>query len=672
MRLIQAASSLALFVGGALACGDCSAPQNEVIQTRLVRRMQPDAQNATSGPKAPLEWGQVNFLQTTDTHGWLEGHIKEKNYGADWGDFVSFTSHMKQKAKSLGVDLLLIDTGDLHDGAGISDATSPNGLVSNPIFENIDYDLLTIGNHELYITDIAYETFGQFAKVYGDRYVTSNVKILNRDTGKFEYVGVPYRYFTTPQGLRVMAFGVLFNFAGNSNVSQVTTAATMVTQQWFLDAVNYTKPIDMFIVAGHNPIRTNVSTSTFGTIYKAIRNIKPATPIQFFGGHTHIRDFFVYDNISTGLESGRYCESLGWLSINGISGPNYPSEIEGVPTATRNAVVVATGSSAANLSLSTSTQKLTYSRRYLDWNRRTFAYHANGSQDHTFDIQQGKAATAQISAQRQQLNLSTLYGCAPRTYCQFCKPFGDPGNIFSLLPLALSATVINQTRRETPRLIIGNTGGVRFDLVQGPFTHDDSFIVVPITNTFQFLPDVDYKIASQVIGFINAGSFIKKRDVDLSVRDFSFNPMLTVGQETCLDPPITHRHLNRRSYASGKLVRRQHVVTPGYVTTDDFGTDGDDTLHSEIPDFSQPNVFQANASFPADGSTPATVDLVFYDFIQPNVLKALKSAGASFVSSQVQAYMPKSFTTNSVLPAYAKLAWQANVPSCPVGDGVGS
>lgn len=117
MKLTRTPLSLALFAGGALACGDCSAPHNEVVQTRLVRRMQPDAQNATSGPKAPLEWGQVNFIQTTDTHGWLEGHIKERNYGADWGDFVSFTAHMKQKAKSLGVDLLLIDTGvSFEDG----------------------------------------------------------------------------------------------------------------------------------------------------------------------------------------------------------------------------------------------------------------------------------------------------------------------------------------------------------------------------------------------------------------------------------------------------------------------------------------------------------------------------------------------------------------------------
>jgi hypothetical protein len=47
----------------------------------------------------------------TDTHGWLEGHLKEQNYGADWGDFKSFTEHMKHMAGNLGVDLLLIDTG---------------------------------------------------------------------------------------------------------------------------------------------------------------------------------------------------------------------------------------------------------------------------------------------------------------------------------------------------------------------------------------------------------------------------------------------------------------------------------------------------------------------------------------------------------------------------------
>lgn len=82
----------------------------------------------------------------------------------------------------------------------MSDATSPNGAITNPIFENVEYDLLTIGNHELYVTEIAYEHFNQFAKVYGDKYLTSNVQITNPKTGQLEYIGAKYRYFTTEQG----------------------------------------------------------------------------------------------------------------------------------------------------------------------------------------------------------------------------------------------------------------------------------------------------------------------------------------------------------------------------------------------------------------------------------------------------------------------------------------
>jgi len=43
----------------------------------------------------------------------LEGHLKEQNYGADWGDFVTFSRRMKQRAGNAGVDLLIVDTGML-------------------------------------------------------------------------------------------------------------------------------------------------------------------------------------------------------------------------------------------------------------------------------------------------------------------------------------------------------------------------------------------------------------------------------------------------------------------------------------------------------------------------------------------------------------------------------
>lgn len=105
-----------------------------------------------------------------------------------------------------------------------------------------------------------------------------------------------------------MAFGVLFDFTG-SNVSKVIKAADMVNQTWFREAVEYTKPIDLFVLIGHNPVRTNVSSSTFGNVFSAIRSMRPDVPIQAFGGHTHIRDFVVYDNKATGLESGKHSQS---------------------------------------------------------------------------------------------------------------------------------------------------------------------------------------------------------------------------------------------------------------------------------------------------------------------------------------------------------------------------
>jgi 2',3'-cyclic-nucleotide 2'-phosphodiesterase (5'-nucleotidase family) len=105
------ASALLALSTPVFACQSCEHPEQDVVMTRNVRRMQPDAQNSSAVPRGPLAWGQLNFLHTTDTHGWLEGHIREQNYGADWGDYVSFVKQMRKKAKDLDVDLLVVDTG---------------------------------------------------------------------------------------------------------------------------------------------------------------------------------------------------------------------------------------------------------------------------------------------------------------------------------------------------------------------------------------------------------------------------------------------------------------------------------------------------------------------------------------------------------------------------------
>ena len=412
---------------------------------------------------------------------------------------------------------------------------------------------------------------------------------------------------------------------------------------------------------------------------------------------------FVYDSGITGLESGRYCETLGWLSMSGIKSSNSTANMKprGVPNPTQKAtkkastatatagLPSATANSTAN---STALSNLVYSRRYLDWNRLTFAYHAVGSQSNTFDYYNGRRLTYEITDLRKQLNLTTLYGCAPQTYCISCRPFEANGNIFTLLEVAVGAVVINQSRANIPRLIILNTGSVRFDLVEGPFTYDDSFIVSPFTDAFQYIANVDFTTASQVLAAANAAPDSKKRR-DLEARDFHFT---SLQGDSCVDAVTDFYHghdgLKRRSepMTRGKYRRQTSTLTPGYVTTgtyflinmpertlsltclDDFGTDGDDTIHSKIPSYPQPQYFQGNGSLPTSGSRPATVDLVFLDYIAPDILAALTSLGAHYTMADVDYYLPKSFTTNSYLPVYAKQFWQANVPNCPVGLGVGS
>jgi len=43
-------------------------------------------------------------------------------------------------------------------------------------------------------------------------------------------------------------FGVIFDFNGNSKVANITLAKDMVREEWFKSAVQYTKPIDLFVV----------------------------------------------------------------------------------------------------------------------------------------------------------------------------------------------------------------------------------------------------------------------------------------------------------------------------------------------------------------------------------------------------------------------------------------
>jgi 2',3'-cyclic-nucleotide 2'-phosphodiesterase (5'-nucleotidase family) len=107
-------------------------------------------------PTRPLQWGTLNILSTTDTHGWLRGHthsshIPESLYSASIADVASFHEHLSNKADELGVDLLLVDSGDTVDGNGFVDADTSGvkGHMARRLLQQVGYDVATAGNHEV-------------------------------------------------------------------------------------------------------------------------------------------------------------------------------------------------------------------------------------------------------------------------------------------------------------------------------------------------------------------------------------------------------------------------------------------------------------------------------------------------------------------------------------------
>lgn len=521
-----------------------------------------------SFPHRNLTWNDINFVHTTDTHGWYSGHINQPLYHANWGDFISFTTHLRRITHSRNQDLLLIDSGDRHDGNGLSDITSPNGLKSTPIFIKQDYDLLTIGNHELYLWENSKQEYETVVNHFQDKYVCSNVDI-RLDNGLFVPLGLKYKYFTTPiRGIRVLAFGFLFDFKRFNSGTRVTPMAETIHEPWFQEALKH--EVDLIIIVGHTPISHN--WGEFYQVHQYLRQFFPDTVIQYFGGHSHIRDFTVFDSLSTGLQSGRYCETVGWTSVN---------------------------LDKADLNLPV---RQRFSRSYIDFNTDSFKYHTN--LDKEFDTAKGKLVSKLIRETRKELKLDTLIGYVKTNYYVDYVPIDHPKSIFNLLALKILKTLPKSKHEE--RITIINTGSIRYDLYKGPYTIDSKFIVSPFENIWVNIT-VPKSVATKVAAKLNDADYISAsrlkppHQYDLQVQDLSTSPH--------------QAHFEM-----------QEKLPKGYVTHDDFGADGDDTLHRAVVNFPVPNVIQ---SVEINDEVDSPVNLVFYSFITPNIIWALKELNFS-------------------------------------------
>ncbi|PCH36598.1 hypothetical protein WOLCODRAFT_167014 [Wolfiporia cocos MD-104 SS10] len=572
-------------------------------------------------PSRPLVWSDVNVIHTTDSHGWLLGHqhlsFPEPNYSGDFGDFASFVTHMKQIALEKDVDLLLIDTGDLHDGTGLSDGFPPgqvDGHETNQFIMDLPYDVLAIGNHELYDYANTYDMYTNFAPHWNGRYLSSNANITVYD-GDNNTISVPvgerYVKFKTRKGRSVTSLGVLYDFTGNDVNTTVQNVEDMVKEDWFAEAI--AEEPDFFMLLGHMPVRYD----NWPTVYNAVRAVHPTTPILIFGGHTHIRDCIQFDGRSMALESGRYMETVGWMSAN-LDVPK--------------------------------TENITFTRRYMDANRVTYEYHT-GSSNHTFDTTAGQNITAGLEQLWVNYDLSTLYGYAPHDFTLSRDPYPSNGSVLTLfaaeaMPYALT---INNSRISIPNIMIVNSGELRFDILEGTFNKNDQLTAAPFTDSFLYIPNVTFGIADAVLPALNKAGADEKRSLERMEREMERYAKGDVAPRfNAWLEEMSARRVERRAE------KEKENLTLGYVTSDLCPGVGDDTPHIPLPYYSSPDFIASNAP---DVSNDTMIDLVFVNFIEDQLLEILNGlqTDKTYTESDVFTYSP--LLANVVLGLYAEKYW---------------
>ncbi|KAF9885136.1 hypothetical protein FE257_000713 [Aspergillus nanangensis] len=577
---------------------------------------QPSAPAPLPAPLRNVTWGQLNFLHTTDTHGWLAGHLQEPSYAADWGDYVSFASRMREKADTQGADLLVIDTGDRVEGNGLYDSSEPKGVYISDVLRHQHIDLLSSGNHELYKENTSQAEFFTTVPNFRGNYLASNIDIIHPTTQEPVPLAPRYKKFTTKnQGIRIVAFGFLFDFTKNANNTIVRPVEDTIKEDWFQEAIR-DKDVDLFLVIGHVPVHSK----EYNAIFKEIRSTRWDTPIQFFGGHYHIRDFARYDSKAYGLASGRFMETIGFMSIDGLS----------------------TSHQRIKPALTTPN----FHRMYIDNNLLSF-YHHTGLDEETFHTDHGQKVSRLIHQSRNALQLDEIYGCAPRDLWMSRVRYTSDESVYSWLEKqVLPQSLRDDSRVGKPALVIVNTGAIRFDIFKGPFTRDTTYIVSPFTSGFRYIKDIPYEKAKLVVEVLN------KQPQILTDLHSPAGPvgMLTPPEQSAYPHDlIADSGVNTAFPADQAPLLSSSQFTddliPGYTTIDDAGTDGDDTVHKPISFYRVPNCIQSLVSTDAV-TNPASVDLVYIDFIESYVALAAKYAGLNVdFTRDADVYMPStSFT----------------------------
>ena len=489
---------------------------------------------------------------------------------------------------------------------------------------------MTVGNHELYINNTAAREYTSLVPLYENSYLASNLNITDPKTGISAPFALRSKKFRTPnQNLTILAFGFLYNFHRYVSNVQLQPVSATVQERWFQDALK-DPDIDLILVAGHVHLQNNTqwAGTEFPLILNATHKLKPKARVLCFGGHSHVRDFKVYGERAFGIQSGRYMETVGFMSISGL-----------VPSRPPSANPIC-------------------KRRYIDNNLFSFYNHTTTTAT-TFDTPLGLAVSKNIAAARSALQLDKRYGCALQNLSLYGAPYPSNGSILTWLeeqalpdtftPLLSRSDACNVTTNN-PMLVMTNSGAIRFDIFAGYYTVDSNINMSPFSSGFRCLTNVPYDKASNLVAMLNAGPPIIIDELDPP----GHVPLAASDHSRKLDFQAAASEQEQMPLRDAAPT--QPPLIPGYVTKDDLGSDGDDTIHSPYPTFVAPNVIGATVGYRAPAPPPNIIDILYNEFMQKPVLDAMTKMGAAYTPDNTRTALGGK-TLTSVVSEWVQKDW---------------
>lgn len=442
--------------------------------------------HATTSTSNAFEFdlGPINVLIVTDVHSWVAGHIHEPDKDVDYGHVLSFYERLKAYCDEQGQDLFFVMNGDFMDGTGLS-TVPPEQLL--PLLQQMPFDALNIGNHELYYDEVIeyIKKPNGFVDFWDKRYLTTNTYLTKTN----QPIGERYMYLKgIHSNTNILTFGFLYNMKDNCETTTIQEVQEVVSSEWFINLLQR-DDFDAILVLAH----MDAYDPLVKVILDPIRSIcGDDMPVQFVTGHSHMRRFTTLDEKSTSFEAGKYLDTIGFVTF-----PTKDASVADIP----------------------------FEHHFIEPNVKNLEDILDVE---TLETETGKELSKSIRKAQESLGLFDLVGCAPKTYHLFSTLDKDD-SLWGLyknevMPMITEEPSTTTTSTTTPtssnEIMIQSSGAFRYNLYEGNVTVNDLISINPFNDRIM-------RVAKDVSGH----DFMK-----------AFGGSL-LTESTVMSPEIHHTHI---------------------------------------------------------------------------------------------------------------------------------